>query len=126
LLDAYRFIGFRPLAHLQGVFGDPKARVVTLVRRSKKRPAACADECTWAGTIAADGECAICPAGRIGSTSSSRFGGCFAGVAQRWSASGFRFWPPVHCIPSVLPTTWGGAGAVPRSRTSLRNCTSGG
>ncbi|MBI3301100.1 MAG: hypothetical protein HYZ72_03340 [Deltaproteobacteria bacterium] len=83
LLDAYRFIGFRPLAHLQGVFGDPKAGVVTLVRRSKKRPAACADEGTRAGTIAADGECAICPAGRSGSPSSSRFGGCFAAVAQR-------------------------------------------
>src|SRR3990172_4187 len=56
LLDAYRFIGFRPLEQLHGVFGDPKARVVTLVRRSKKRPAACADDCTRAGTIAADGE----------------------------------------------------------------------
>ena len=82
LLDAYRFIGFRPLEQLQGVFGDPKARVVTLVRRSKKRPAARADDGTRAGTIAADGECAICPAGPIGSTSSSMFGGCFADVVR--------------------------------------------
>jgi hypothetical protein len=33
--DAYRFHGFRPLATVRGVFGDPKARVVTLQRRSK-------------------------------------------------------------------------------------------
>jgi hypothetical protein len=35
LLDAYRFAGFRPVATLRGVFGDPHARVVRLVRRSK-------------------------------------------------------------------------------------------
>jgi len=35
LLDAYRFPGFRPQATVKGVFGDPKARVVTLVRREK-------------------------------------------------------------------------------------------
>jgi hypothetical protein len=36
LLDAYRFPGFRLLEKTRGVFGDPKARVVTLVSRSKK------------------------------------------------------------------------------------------
>lgn len=35
LLDAYRFPGFRPQATVQGMFGDPEARVVTLVRRGK-------------------------------------------------------------------------------------------
>ena len=39
LLDAYRFPGFRPLEEVRGVFGDPKARVIILVRRSKKRSA---------------------------------------------------------------------------------------
>ena len=39
LLDAYRFAGFRPVATLRGVFGDSHARVVRLVRRSKKRSA---------------------------------------------------------------------------------------
>jgi len=39
LSDAYRFDGFRPLEELHGVFGDPVARVITLVRRSKKRAA---------------------------------------------------------------------------------------
>lgn len=33
LLDAYRFAGFRPLEQVPGIFGDPKARVITLVRR---------------------------------------------------------------------------------------------
>ena len=42
LTDAYAFPGFRPLATVQGIFGDPKARVVTLRRRSKKRAAALA------------------------------------------------------------------------------------
>lgn len=36
LWDTYRFPGFRPLATVRGVFGDSKARIVTLVRRAKK------------------------------------------------------------------------------------------
>ena len=43
LADAYRVSGFRPLGTLRGVFGDRKARVITLARRSKKRHAPCAD-----------------------------------------------------------------------------------
>ena len=35
LLDAYRFPGFRPQATIKGVFGDPKARVISLVRQKK-------------------------------------------------------------------------------------------
>ena len=37
LRDAYRFPGFVPMAAVQGVFGDPKAVVVKLSRRRKKR-----------------------------------------------------------------------------------------
>jgi hypothetical protein len=37
LRDAYRFPGFVPLAAVQGVFGDPKAVIVKLSRRRKKR-----------------------------------------------------------------------------------------
>src|SRR5271157_5638726 len=37
LVDAYRFAGFRPVEHVRGVFGDPYARIITLVRRSKKQ-----------------------------------------------------------------------------------------
>lgn len=36
LQDAYRFPGFRPATVLNGVFGDQKARVVNLRRRSEK------------------------------------------------------------------------------------------
>ena len=46
LWDAYAFPGFRPHPTVRGVFGDPKARVITLKRRSKKRSAAAAVECT--------------------------------------------------------------------------------
>lgn len=37
LLDEYRFPGFRPRAEIQGVFGDPKARVIRLKRTQKKQ-----------------------------------------------------------------------------------------
>jgi transposase-like protein len=50
LLDAYRFAGFRPVPELRGVFGDPQARVITLVRRSKKHSAARAVERIEDGT----------------------------------------------------------------------------
>src|SRR3972149_1600200 len=75
LLDAYRFAGVRPLEQVRGVFGDPLARVVTLVRRSKKRPAACAGACNRAGTTAERDGGATCHVGRIGSIWSSRCGG---------------------------------------------------
>jgi hypothetical protein len=35
LLDAYRFPGFRALEAVRGIFGDPKARVITRVRTQK-------------------------------------------------------------------------------------------
>lgn len=37
LPDTYRFPGFRPEATVRGIFGDPKARVVSLRRHRKKR-----------------------------------------------------------------------------------------
>jgi len=83
LLDAYRFVGFRPLERLAGVFGDPKARVITLVRRSKKQPVASVVENTWVGTTARRGVCATFPAGASESIWSSRFGGCGAELAKR-------------------------------------------
>jgi len=36
---------------VRGVFGDPNARIITLVRRSKKRAAARAEENSLGGTI---------------------------------------------------------------------------
>ena len=40
LRDLYRFSGFVPQARLRGIFGDPRAVVITLQRRRKKRFAA--------------------------------------------------------------------------------------
>jgi hypothetical protein len=37
LWDTYRYPGFRPEHSVSGIFGDPKARVIRLVRRGKKR-----------------------------------------------------------------------------------------
>jgi len=37
LLDEYQFPGFHPKAGIQGVFGDPKARVIHLKRTQKKQ-----------------------------------------------------------------------------------------
>jgi len=62
LLDAYGFVGFRPRAEVRGVFGDPKARVVTLDRRGKKRFADIADALRRVGTTDASGGFAICRA----------------------------------------------------------------
>src|SRR4051794_21422267 len=52
LWDTYSFPDFRPEQTVRGVFGDPKARVITLKRRSKKPLAAAAVASRWAGTIA--------------------------------------------------------------------------
>ena len=52
LADSYRFPGFRPLQTVVGVFGAPRVRIVSLVRRSKKWPAECAAVVTAASTTA--------------------------------------------------------------------------
>jgi hypothetical protein len=63
LADAYTFAGFRPLASVQGIFGDPQARLITLVRRGKKRSAERAEQRIGAGTTVRAGEYEICRAG---------------------------------------------------------------
>jgi hypothetical protein len=68
---------------VRGVFGDPKARVITLERRSKKRSAAAVVEGTGAGTTGAHVGFAICPAAIRVSISSSRFGASNADVAAK-------------------------------------------
>jgi hypothetical protein len=83
LVDAYAFPGFRPRALVQGIFGDPQARLVSLVRRGKKRSAACAARRTGAGTIGVYGGYAICPVGHIGFTWSWKFGACTAAAVVR-------------------------------------------
>ena len=68
LADAYRFPGFRTLQTVQGVFGDPHARLIRLVRRGKKRPVESVGRCTGGGTTAGCGGHEICPVGTIAST----------------------------------------------------------
>src|ERR1700746_2886782 len=59
LWDTYSFPGFRPQQTVRGIFGDPKARVITLDRSSKKRLVAVAVVSRWGGTIARAAACAI-------------------------------------------------------------------
>ena len=65
LWDTYRFLEFRPRPIAIGIFGDPHARVITLIRRSKKPPAEPAAGCSGAGTTANRAGCAISPAARF-------------------------------------------------------------
>lgn len=81
LLDAYRFPGFRPLDEIRGVFGDPFARVVTLVRRSKKHAAECVAANIRAGMTDVFDAFATCHAGHCGYTWSSRFDAYAVGTA---------------------------------------------
>jgi hypothetical protein len=74
LRDAYRFPGFRPVDDLRGVFGDPYARVVTLVRRSKKRRAVRVDDSSPVGTIEGSGVFEILGPAICGYIWSSRYG----------------------------------------------------
>lgn len=66
LLDEYRFPGFRPLAAVQGKFGDNKARIIKLVRRQKKCFAASAAQSTKYFTIGKQSGSEICPAAMPG------------------------------------------------------------
>lgn len=83
LLDAYRFASFRPLEKIRGIFGDSKARVITLIRRSKKPSATPAEERTLAGTTKSSDGFATCPVATHASTWKSRFDGCFAGTVEK-------------------------------------------
>ena len=50
LWDTYAFGGFRVQPTVRGIFGNLKARIVSLVRRSKKRHTAAAQGCSVVGT----------------------------------------------------------------------------
>jgi hypothetical protein len=51
LRDTYRFPGFDPAASVQGYPGDPKAIILPLRRRRKKRSAASVDKSILCTTI---------------------------------------------------------------------------
>ncbi len=83
LADAYTFPGFRPLQRVHGLFGEPGARLVTLVRRGKKRSAEAVAQCIAVGTTAGAVGCEICPAPVSAFTSIWRYVGSTAGGAGR-------------------------------------------
>ncbi len=117
LTDTSAFPGFRPLHSGRGVFGDPKARIVTLPWRSKKRWAASADERTAIGTTDARGGCAICHRAIIAFIWSWRFDVSTAGDVAPCSRNGSTFSPTIRPTPSASPTTSSAdAVAAPRSR----------
>lgn len=52
LIDEYRFPGCRPMLTVKGRFGDPRARIITLVRRQKKQHVGAVVVSKSVGTIA--------------------------------------------------------------------------
>lgn len=81
--DEYRFPGFYPKSGVQGIFGDPKARVISLIRRQKKRSAALARLPTGVSTTGRPDVFGTWGAGMHGSTWNWRSDASFAGGAER-------------------------------------------
>jgi hypothetical protein len=77
LLDVYRFPGFVPQAKVSGVFGEPLAVVVTLLRSRKKRVAVFAGKLALPTTTSVPGASATWPAATNASISPSRLEGSF-------------------------------------------------
>jgi hypothetical protein len=102
LRDAYRSAGFRPIEQVRGVFGDPHARIVTLVRRSKKPAAAGVGESIPDGTIASFAAFGIFRPAACAYFWSSRCGASGAGIAARRSASDWNSWRTIRSTPSAL------------------------
>src|SRR3974377_2609217 len=91
LWDTYSLPGFRPEPTVRGVFGDPKAVLITLKRRSKKRRAGAAVACRWVGTTAKSVGSAICRAGIRGYFWNWRCGGGGGAAAGRGRGGGRAF-----------------------------------
>jgi hypothetical protein len=66
LWDVYRFPGFSPEHTISGIFGDPRARVMGLIRRGKKRFVGPAAASIIPTTIGKPAGFATCPAERCG------------------------------------------------------------
>src|SRR6188472_3508339 len=79
--DAYRFTGFRPEPTVRGIFGDPKARLLRLLRRGKKRPVDRVGSGSEPFTTARPVECATSLVATPGCTWRSKSGACIARAA---------------------------------------------
>ena len=83
LLDEYRFPGFCPRAEIQGVFGDPKARVIRLERTQKKQYAGNVARFIGVITTRRFAEYGIYPVGMRGYIWKWRFNGYYVGSAGK-------------------------------------------
>src|SRR2546429_5600686 len=101
LWDTFWFPGFRLQPTVHGIFGDPKARVITLNRRSKKRAAGAAVMSRWAGTTGKFGGCGISRAATLGYFLNWRDGG--GGLARGGGGAGRTRAPVSRRLP--LSTT---------------------
>ena len=123
LLDAYRFPGCRPQARLRGVFGDPKARVITLTRRSKKRFAVCAPPFTGVSTTAPGGRFAICRAATCASISITyEREGWARRFFENWRASlKWQRLKPYEKFAQMIDRHWDGIAAYckPENKVAL-------
>jgi len=82
LWDTYSFPGFRPEPTVRGIFGDPKARVITSSDAQKKRRAAVAVAPRW--LVRPQGPpCAHLSCGERGYIWNSRCGGLIVAVVAR-------------------------------------------
>src|SRR4030065_472475 len=86
LLDEYQFPGVRPRSAIQGMFGDPKARIIRLDRSEKKRHVAVAGPSIGATTTRQCGGYRDRPSGGAG--------------YPRGGAVGGRWGRPV-CVPPL-------------------------
>jgi hypothetical protein len=78
LQDVYRFPGFVPQPDVRGVFGDPRAVVITLQRCQKKLPAAFAGMRMIPTTTNVHGASATSPVGTSAFISFSWYAGSSA------------------------------------------------
>ena len=82
LRDSYRFPRFHPALTVRGLFGDPRARVIRLTRRSKKRGA---EFVAGYGPVGMTANCAVSEICRLGMRAfslSSTTVGSTAGAAE--------------------------------------------
>jgi len=82
-LDLYRFPGFSPEHTVAGLFGDPRARVIGLIRGGKKRFVVPVAASIIPPTTGKSAGFEICPAGICGFTWRRRFAASFAEGARR-------------------------------------------
>ena len=83
LWDTYRFPSFRPNSTVQGIFGDPQARVICLHRRGKKRSAEPVATSSELGTTASCAECATWRAETIRERGQARIFPAVSGVVAQ-------------------------------------------